>query len=60
MTEPRTSPRVARGVLLVLVLGLVAVAVPTVPAVWNRSPPWWWGVTDQTEPTAPWWDEKDH
>ena len=19
------------------------------------SPPWWWGVTDQTEPTAPWW-----
>ncbi len=24
----------------------------------NRSPPWWWGVEDQTEPTAPWWNEK--
>ncbi len=23
------------------------------------SPPWWWGVKDQTEPTAPWWNEKD-
>ncbi len=25
---------------------------------WGRgrtSPPWWWGVKDQTEPTAPWW-----
>ncbi len=22
---------------------------------WNTSPPWWWNVTDQTEPTAPWW-----
>ncbi len=33
MTEPRTSRRVARGVLLVL--GLVAVALPTVPAVWD-------------------------
>ncbi len=21
----------------------------------KRSPPWWWNVTDQTEPTAPWW-----
>ena len=35
MTEPRTSRRVARVVLLVLVLGLVAVALPTVPAVWE-------------------------
>ncbi len=23
----------------------------------RRSPPWWWGVTDQTEPSAPWWKE---
>ena len=22
-------------------------------------PPWWWGVENQTEPTAPWWNEKD-
>ncbi len=22
------------------------------------APPWWWPVTDQTEPTAPWWSEK--
>ena len=22
------------------------------------EPPWLWGVTDQTEPTAPWWDEE--
>ncbi len=35
MTEPRTSRRVARGVLLVLILGLVAVALPIVPAVWE-------------------------
>ena len=21
------------------------------------SPPWWWGVHDQTEPSAPWWSE---
>ncbi len=35
MTEPRTSRRVARVVLLVLVLGLVAVALPTAPAVWE-------------------------
>ena len=21
----------------------------------KTSPPWWWDVTDQTEPTAPWW-----
>ncbi len=29
---------------------------------WGRgrtSPPWLWGVTDQTEPSAPWWNEKD-
>ncbi len=25
----------------------------------RSDPPWWWGVTDQTEPTAPWWNEKD-
>ncbi len=24
----------------------------------KRTPPWWWGVKDQTEPTAPWWNEK--
>ncbi len=35
MTEPRTSRRVARVVLLVLILGLVAVALPTVPVVWE-------------------------
>ena len=23
----------------------------------RRTPPWLWGVTDQTEPTAPWWEE---
>ena len=22
------------------------------------SPPWLWGVTDQTEPTAPWWNKE--
>ena len=22
----------------------------------NDSPPWWWGVSDQTSPTAPWFD----
>ena len=21
-------------------------------------PPWWWGVQDQTKPTAPWWDHE--
>ena len=21
-------------------------------------PPWWWGVEDQTEPTAPWWGKE--
>ena len=25
----------------------------------KNSPPWWWPVDDQTEPTAPWWNEKD-
>ncbi len=25
------------------------------PRFSRQSPPWWWGVTDQTEPTAPWW-----
>ena len=24
----------------------------------RESPPWLWGVTDQTEPTAPWWEEE--
>lgn len=24
----------------------------------KTSPPWWWNVTDQTEPTAPWWTGK--
>ena len=27
------------------------------PIEGRASPPWHWGVTDQTEPTAPWWDE---
>ena len=28
--------------------------------VWaaNESAPWWWGVTDQTKPTAPWWGKE--
>ena len=25
----------------------------------KRSPPWWWNVTDQTEPTAPWWNKEE-
>ncbi len=25
----------------------------------RTAPPWLWDVTDQTEPTAPWWNEKD-
>ncbi len=25
----------------------------------KTTPPWWWGVIDQTKPTAPWWNEKD-
>ncbi len=29
------------------------------PQITKHSPPWLWGVTDQTEPTAPWWNEKD-
>ncbi len=24
----------------------------------KTSPPWWFCVTDQTEPSAPWWNEK--
>ena len=24
----------------------------------RESSPWWWGVTDQTEPTAPWWGKE--
>ncbi len=24
----------------------------------KTTPPWWWNVKDQTEPTAPWWNEK--
>ena len=27
---------------------------------WVHGPPWLWGMTDQTRPTAPWWgEEKD-
>ncbi len=22
------------------------------------EPQWWWGVADQTKPTAPWWDKE--
>ena len=29
-----------------------------VPLLGKSSPPWWWNVTDQTEPTAPWWDHE--
>ena len=25
----------------------------------RESPPWWWGVTDQTEPTMPEWMKDD-
>ncbi len=28
------------------------------PGVLKDSPPWWFGVTDQTEPTALWWNKK--
>ena len=28
------------------------------PVETKDAPPWWWGVTDQTEPTAPWWEEE--
>ena len=24
----------------------------------NLTPPWWWGVEDQTEPSAPWWGKE--
>ena len=24
----------------------------------RNNPPWLWGVTDQTEPTSPWWDHE--
>ncbi len=24
----------------------------------KTTPPWWWGVKDQTKPSAPWWNEK--
>ena len=24
----------------------------------KRSPPWWWGVENQTEPTAPLWGKE--
>ena len=29
------------------------------PGGWmgKHSPPWWWGVEDQIEPTAPWWED---
>ena len=29
-----------------------------VPSDTRTSPPWLWGVTDQTKPTAPWWGER--
>ena len=25
----------------------------------KRDAPWWWGVADQAEPSAPWWNEND-
>ena len=28
------------------------------PGQWRESSPWWWGITDQTKPTAPWWDHE--
>ena len=30
----------------------------TIPAETTTSPPWWWGVENQTEPTAPWWGKE--
>ncbi len=51
MTEPRTSRRVARVVLLVLLLGLVAVALPIVPAVWE------WAVYGEWKPI--WMSQRD-
>lgn len=35
-----------------------ATPMPRRKADMKSSPPWWWGVTDQTEPTAPWWEEE--
>ena len=29
-----------------------------VPLEGRGKPPWWWSVTDQTEPTAPWWGKE--
>ena len=23
----------------------------------RTSPPWWWGATDETSPSAPWWND---
>ncbi len=28
------------------------------PVETKDAPPWWWGVQDQTEPTAPWWGKE--
>ena len=33
-------------------------AVDSIKGGSKTEPPWWWGVTDQTEPTAPWWDHE--
>lgn len=27
-------------------------------AMSKRTPPWWWGVTEQSQPTAPWWGKE--
>ncbi len=34
------------------------VAHQGVPGPDKTSPPWLWGVKDQTQPSAPWWNEK--
>ena len=31
---------------------------PDDPTTLKKTPPWLWGVTAQTEPTAPWWDHE--
>ena len=37
----------------------VAVGKVALGKINKRTPPWLWGVKDQTEPSAPWWHEKD-
>ncbi len=48
MTEPRTSRRVARIALLLLILGLVVVVLPRGPAMWE------WAVYGEWKPIKGW------